>query len=117
MLSELKHNAFSCPLGKIEGAEKKLTASLLFGVVGVEALAYPFEPVALRAAADKDQGEKRGEAKHEYGGMQEEPGFEIVEQVQHRITSIQFPPIYSKNGEEAIAARLIRALPSPAAST
>jgi hypothetical protein len=117
LLSELKHNAFSCPLGKIEGAEKKLTASLFVAVVGVEALAHPFEPVALRAAADQDQGEKRGEAKHEYGGMQEEPGFEIVEQVQHRITSTQFPPIYSKNGEEAIAARLISALPNLAAST
>lgn len=102
--------------------EKQLVATktesgALFGAVGIEALAHPFEPVALRAAADQDQGEKRGEAKHEYGGMQEQPGFEIVEQVQHRITSTQFPPIYSKNGEEAIAARLISALPNLAAST
>jgi hypothetical protein len=68
------------------------TSAASFRLVGIGALADPLKPAAAGTSAQQDHEKKRGQSKHEYPGMQQQAWFEIVEQVQHGITSDKFPP-------------------------
>jgi hypothetical protein len=70
-----------------------------FSVVGIPTITYPLQPAATRTPAQQDQADKGGKSQSQYSRMQQEPGFKIVEQVQHGITSAQFLPNLIQDGK------------------